>query len=394
MKILITSQVYYPERFSVNEVAEGLLRLGHEVEVITGKPNCGFDKKLDEYKNLKEETINGVKVHRVNLHARKRGKLSIILNYLSFHRTSKRFVRHFKKDFDVVLSFSISPVISIACANLYAKKHKVPHVLFCQDLWPESTVVTGAFKMNSLPYKILYKWSKALYEKTDKIIVSSPSFVDYFKNVLHVEKPFVYINQPILKSNRTEKPIEYKNKYNIVYAGNIGKIQLLDELLDAMKILKGKDIMLHISGMGSELEHIKHRIEEEKLSDVVTYHGALPIEKAEAYFYNADALVVSLSSKGSVGKTVPNKVNQYMSYGRAILGVLTGDGKDLLSKANGSMFSSENPQEIASIIEKIVSLDEETKLEMGNNNKKYFDENLTATKISYLIEEELIEAIK
>ena len=52
MKILITSQVYYPERFSVNEVAEGLLRLGHEVEVITGKPNCGFDKKLDEYKNV------------------------------------------------------------------------------------------------------------------------------------------------------------------------------------------------------------------------------------------------------------------------------------------------------------------------------------------------------
>ena len=83
-----------------------------------------------------------------------------------------------------------------------------------------------------------------------------------------------------------------------------------------------------------------------------------------------------------------------MSYGRPILGVLEGDGKDLLSKANGSMFSSENPQEIASIIEKIVSLDEETKLEMGNNNKKYFDENLTATKISYLIEEELIEAIK
>ena len=37
MKILITSQVYYPERFSVNEVAEGLLHLGHEVEVITGK---------------------------------------------------------------------------------------------------------------------------------------------------------------------------------------------------------------------------------------------------------------------------------------------------------------------------------------------------------------------
>lgn len=394
MKILITSQVYYPERFSVNEVAEGLTRLGHHVEVITSWPTTGFDKKLDEYKNVKEEIVNGVKVHRVNVCARKRGKKSIILNYLSFHRSSKKFVKHFKEEFDIVLSFSISPVISIACANLYAKKHKIPHVLFCQDLWPESTVVTGAIKMNSLPYKILYKWSKSLYEKTDKIIISSPSFEDYFRNVLHIEKPFVYINQPILQSKHTEKPIIYNNKHNIVYAGNIGKIQLLDNLLDAMKLLKGKDIVLHVSGMGSELDHIKGRIEKESLQDVATYHGALPIEKVEAYFYNADALVVSLSNKGSVGKTIPNKANQYLAYGKPILGVLEGDGKDLLAKANGSLFASENPQEIASIIEKIVSLDEETKLEMGKNNKAYFDDNLTVDKISYLIANELIELIK
>ena len=394
MKILITSQVYYPERFSVNEVAEGLTRLGHHVEVITSWPTTGFDKKLDEYKNVKEEIVNGVKVHRVNVCARKRGKKSIILNYLSFHRSSKKFAKHFKEEFDIVLSFSISPVISIACANLYAKKHNIPHVLFCQDLWPESTVVTGAIKMNSLPYKILYKWSKSLYEKTDKIIISSPSFEDYFRNALHIEKPFVYINQPILQSKHTEKPIIYNNKHNIVYAGNIGKIQLLDNLLDAMKLLKGKDIVLHVSGMGSELVHIKGRIEKESLQDVVTYHGALPIEKAEAYFYNADALVVSLSNKGSVGKTIPNKANQYLAYGKPILGVLEGDGKDLLAKANGSLFASENPQEIASIIEKIVSLDEETKLEMGKNNKAYFDDNLTVDKISYLIANELIELIK
>ena len=62
MRILITSQVYYPERFSVNEVAEGLLKLGHEVEVIAGQPNNGFDKMPEEYKHIKHEVINGVTV--------------------------------------------------------------------------------------------------------------------------------------------------------------------------------------------------------------------------------------------------------------------------------------------------------------------------------------------
>lgn len=394
MRILITSQVYYPERFSVNEVAEGLLKLGHEVEVIAGQPNNGFDKMPEEYKHIKHEVINGVTVHRIRVLARKKGKLGITRNYLSFYHNSKKFVRHFKKEFDIVLSFSLSPVISIACANLYAKKHHVPHVLFCEDLWPESTVVTGAIKMNSIPYKILYKWSKSLYEKVDKIIISSPSFEDYFRNVLHVEKPFIHIYQPILKGKKKLEPIVYKNKHNIVYAGNIGKIQLIPELLEAMKLLKDKDIVLHISGMGSELENLKRKIKEENLEDVVSYDGAFPIEKCETYFVNADALIVSLSSKGIVGKTIPNKVNQYMSYGKPILGVLSGDGKELLEKAGGALFASEDPKDIANQIEKIVSLDKETKDKLGNNNKKYFDEYLATEKIAYSIGETLIDCKK
>ena len=33
MRILIVSQYYYPERFSVTDIAEQLVKLGHQVEV-------------------------------------------------------------------------------------------------------------------------------------------------------------------------------------------------------------------------------------------------------------------------------------------------------------------------------------------------------------------------
>lgn len=395
MKILIVSQFYYPERFSVDQVASQLVSLGHEVQVITGVPNYGFGRKLKEYKHVHDEVIDGVKVHRVNLFARKKTHLSVYLNYLSFWKNAKRYVGKIKEKFDVVLSFSLSPVISIAPAIKYAKKWNVPHVLMCEDLWPESTVVTGAVRKNSLTYKILYKWSVSLYKNCDKILISSPSFEEYFKNELKInDKKFVYINQPILKSQKKLEPVVFSSKYNIVYAGNIGKLQLTDKLLDAMKLLKDVDVTLHLSGMGSELDHILKRIREEDLIDKVKYNGALPIEKCERYFFNADALIVALKSGGVVGKTIPNKAIQYMSYGKPILGIISGDGKDLLAKAKGTIFSSEDPKEIAKAIKEICYLEEKEKVRLGTNNKNYFETNLTTEKLTYLLSEELIDSIK
>ena len=180
MRILLVSQYYYPERFSVTDIAESFVKQGHDVTVLTGKPNYGYQKILDEYKHVKYEEINGVKVHRVSLKPRKFSRISIIKNYLSFNLNGKRFARHFKEEFDVVLSISLSPVISISPALVFARKHKIPCVLYCQDLWPESTLVTHAVRKNSFTYKILYKWSKAIYSKCDKIVISSPSFKEYF----------------------------------------------------------------------------------------------------------------------------------------------------------------------------------------------------------------------
>lgn len=395
MRILIVSQYYYPERNSVQDIAENLFKLGHQVEILTAKPNYGFHKILPEYKKVDYQELNGVSIHRVNVYPRKLGRMSVIRNYLSFHRNAKRKVRKFKRGFDLVLAISLSPVISIAPGIKYARKWKVPCVLYCEDLWPESTVVTGAVKKNSLMYKMLFKWSKSLYSKCDKIIVSSPSFKDYFTSVLDItDKGFPTVNQPIIVSTKKAEPVVYKNKNNLVYAGNIGKIQLTNELVSAMKYVKSEDTKLYLMGMGCELPKIKQRIIDEHLEDKVEYVGALPIEKAEAYYFNADALIVSLSDKGTVGKTIPNKAIQYMKYGRPLLGVIKGDARDLLSKANGTLFSEEDPEDIAKKIDELVALSDKEKAQLGLNNKNYFEDNLTSKKLVELLNQELIDVKK
>ena len=393
MKILLVSQYYYPERFSVSDIAEALVKEGNGVSVLTGRPNYGFQQILPEYKKVKYEEINGVKVHRVSVKPRKYSRFSIIQNYLSFHKRGKRFAKHFKEEFDVVLSISLSPVISISPALVYAKRHHVPCVLYCQDLWPESTLVTHAVKRRSLMYKILYRWSKSIYSKCDRIVISSPSFKEYFEKELKIkDKIFNIVNQPILNSIKSSEPIVYKNKHNLVYAGNIGKLQLTDLLVEAMKYVKTDDIVLHLMGMGSELWQIKEKIVEEGLTDKVVYEGAYPIEKAEAYYVNADALVVSLKNEGYVGKTIPNKAIQYMKYGRPILAIAGGDTKEMLDKAKGSIFATEDPKDIARAIDQICSSKEKDQL--GLNNKKYFEEHFTTQELTHQLLEELIAAKK
>ena len=391
MKILIVSKVYYPEFFSVNQVAEKFVKDGHEVTVITSIPNIGFNENLPEYEGRTFEIVNGVRVYRLKCVPRKnKGKLNIIRNYLSFWSKSKRFIKHFKDDFDVVLSFVISPVISMAAANIYAKKHNVPHINFCEDLWPESTVAVGSIKKGSLFYKILFKWSRDLYQKVDKIIVSSPSFIDYFKNVLNLpDKDYVYINQPILKGEKFLPAIKYESKKNIVYAGNIGTLQLIDKLIEAVKLCKDKDFVLHLLGTGSQLNSVLAKIKEEGLENRIIYHGKFPIEEVETYFRNADALVVILKENGPVGKTIPNKAIQYMSYERPIIGIIKGDGRDLLAKAKGSIFADEDAQSIANAFDKLCSLSEKEKSILGHNNLEYYSNHLTNDRLIQLLEDEV-----
>ena len=140
MRLLIICQYYYPENFVITNIAESLVKEGHSVDVLTGKPNYGYGYILPEYKNITEEVINGVNVYRVNIYPRKHSRLSIIRNYLSFWKNSKKWVRRCKEKYDRVFSMSLSPITICSAGNLYSKKYGVPHVIHCVDLWPESVI--------------------------------------------------------------------------------------------------------------------------------------------------------------------------------------------------------------------------------------------------------------
>ena len=396
MRILVVCQYYYPENVVITPICEELVARGHSVLAVTGKPNYGFNGILPEYVNVDDETIRGVRIHRCPLKPRGNTRKSLIANYLSFCRSSTKYLKNLKEEFDVVYSMEMSPIISVNGANIYAKLHHVPHILHCLDLWPESVVATRSFKKDSLPYKFLYKWSKKIYGGASKILISSPSFARYFHDVLKIEKPISFVPQPPLIPESRDLPIVYPTPYTFVYAGNIGSLQLISNFVKACVPFKDrKDFSFYIVGNGRKEDEVKQLIKDLGLLSIIHHHDTVPPSKCAAYFPNATALIVPLAKTASpVSWTIPNKLISSLYYGKPILACIKGDGAVILDRAGGSIFATESPEDITKAFNEFMSTNKEKLALMGANNRKYFDANFAFNGVLDQLEEELKVSIK
>ena len=284
---------------------------------------------------------------------------------------------------------SLSPVTICSAGNLYAKKHHKKHIIHCCDLWPESVLVTKAVKEKSLTYKILYKWSRAIYSKAYKILVSSPSFSQYFANTLKLPTDNItYVPQCSLVEESDISAFDYGTGTHVLYCGNLGLIQLIPLMVDTMDLLRDKDIYLHIIGMGPMSDYLINQIRERRLDDRIIYHGPIVAKLAAAYFKKADALFVSLRNEGTVGKTIPNKLMMSMAFERPIVGVIQGDGRDVLQESGGAFLADENPESVKSALIAISNLSANEKARLGTLNKMYYDSHFSTRTVASLIEKE------
>ncbi len=385
MRILVVSQYFYPENFAINEMVFDLRKRGHHVEVLTGQPNYGFQGIPEGYENVFEQEVNGVLIHRVKIHPRKSSSMKdLLLNYYSFWHNAKKAVRKLKGPFDVVYSMSFSPLIGVVSANKAAKRFGIKNVLHVLDLWPASPVAVGAVKEGSLFYRFLYRWSRRIYEKADMLLLSSPSFEDYFKNVIKTDRPLMYLAQPALAVSPIGEGKMDEQDFNIVYSGNIGNLQLVENLVQGLSLLPmGNNIHLHLFGGGSRLAEVRKTVIEKGLSDKVTIYGRVDTRAVSSYQGHADALVVSLHDDGSpVSETLPNKLLTSLYHGKPILGVIGGDGRKVLEDAKGSVLSeSESPSDISKAMATLSSLSKEDREKMGKANRLYYDTHFEFSKL-------------
>lgn len=351
MRILVVSQYYYPEPFRIHEICESLVKEGHTVTVVTTNPNYPNGEIYDGYKDRYfEEIINGVKVIRCQSRPRHQGNLSLALNYISFCINASIEVMRIKENYDIVFSYQLSPITSALPAIFYKRKAHIPMLLYCLDVWPES--LKGSPLEKGILYKLIKKLSIYVYNSADKVLVTSPCFVDYINNLckrVDVEVLYQHANE-ITMVEVPEELREYKTYKNFMFIGNVGRSQNIECLLKAVSLIKDRSkFKLHIVGSGSFLSKSIEIATDLGINDAVVFHGRKPREEMPKYYSIADVCIVSLKDEGFVGYTVPGKLQEYMAAGKAILGCINGDAKKLIEKSHcGICVEANNSKLLAS----------------------------------------------
>ena len=118
MRILVVTQYFWPESFIINQLSQTLIAQGHQVVVLTGKPNYPEGEIYSNYKQtgIQRDWLDDVEVIRVPLRPRKSGSAkNLFLNYISFIWSGLlRFPFLVKnREFDVIFVFAPSPITSV-----------------------------------------------------------------------------------------------------------------------------------------------------------------------------------------------------------------------------------------------------------------------------------------
>lgn len=372
MKILVVCQYYYPEPFRHPDICEELVKRGHEVTVVTGLPNYPMGYIYTGYTKGKkrDEVLNGVKVHRCYTIGRKEGALYRFLNYYSYAISSTRYIKKLKEEYDVVFVNQLSPVMMANAAITYKKKHKVPMVLYCLDLWPES-LVSGGISRSSFVYKFFHKISEKIYKQADKILTTSRSFASYFEKEFGITGT-EHLPQYAEAIFSIEQCAKEKDEFiDLMFAGNIGSAQSVDTIIKAAQLTSDiPNLRWHIVGDGSELSNIQAAAE--GMSQVV-FHGRKPLEDMPEYYKKADAMLITMQTDPILSLTLPGKVQSYMAAGKPIIGAINGETAIVIADAEcGLCGAAEDADELAANVRTFIQMDS---IQMGENARSYYDEH-------------------
>jgi colanic acid biosynthesis glycosyl transferase WcaI len=181
------------------------------------------------------------------------------------------------------------------------------------------------------------------------------------------------------KDQKLAASLGMKDKFNIVFAGNMGKAQAMDAVLNAAEILAGDypEIQFVLIGGGVEVEHLKAIAAEKKLLNVL-FLSHRSIAEIGPILRCADVLLVHLRDEPLFRITIPSKTQAYMALGRPILMGLKGDAASLVEEAKaGLACEPENPLSIAEAARKFYAMNQAGRQAMGENGMRFYDSKLS-----------------
>lgn len=385
-RVLLLTQWFDPEpTFKGLVFARELVAQGFEVEVVTGFPNYPGGKLYPGYKikPLHREVIDGVEITRVPLYpSHGQSGVGRVLNYVSFAASTLFYGLFRAKKPDVIYAYHPPLTVGIAAA-LIRFFRRVPVVYDIQDMWPDTLKATGMFS-NEKALKVVSRVCDWVYRNVDQLIVLSPGFkrllVERGVPSNKIDVIYNWCAEDTVCAPSAMLPLGFPDasKFRILFAGNMGRAQSLDTVLEAAQLLQEKTSQLAFVflGGGVEVSRLQELAKTKKL-DNVFFLPAVPMAEVGAYLANADALLVHLKKDPLFSITIPSKTQAYMAAGKPILMAVDGDAADLVRDAGcGVVSESDNPRALADAVLTLMQTPVVERDRMAESGQVYYRKEL------------------
>ncbi len=307
-------------------------------------------------------------VHRIKTARYDKNRIMqrIIRCFLITWRFMVYAVSRVKRD-DVVFAVT-NPAFLVLFLAILRKVKSFKYVLLVYDVFPENLIPAGLAKKHSLRYRLALSCFNWAYRTADEMIVIGRDMEEVVQNKIRngcriTQIPNWADVDAIRPQPKTENELirsyGLQDKTVFLFAGNLGRVQGIENLLKAIERTRSRSAAFLFAGNGAMQPQIERFIREHP-DKCMLHIGHFPMSAQQLFLNACDVAFVTLND-AMYGLGVPSKSYFNMAAGKSLLLVADSEseiGRVVLEEKIGWVMPPNAPDALARKIDQICTMHE------------------------------------
>jgi len=319
-KLLFLNRVFgseaEPTGMLLHQLAEDLA-FENEVTIICARSSSWRRGIWPFIKRKPEGAVKVIRTFAPNI-SKRRG----LLRYLdSFVYLGLAACAAFSERADVIIAETDPPLLGLVGVMLRFL-WRCPFVYYCQDIYPDVGVASGALKNRAIIW-FVRRCNRLAYDRADAIVVLAPDMAGLLQRKGVPAGKIAIIPNWIDcdKVKPRSAPTDPEKPFLAMYAGNVGWTQNLECVLYAAHLMRSdRRVRFIIAGDGARKIHLQARAKHLQLSNVA-FADRVEASKLSERLADGDLHLIPLGA-GVAGCMVPSKIYAILAAGKPFIAMM------------------------------------------------------------------------
>jgi len=187
-------------------------------------------------------------------------------------------------------------------------------------------------------------------------------------------------NEELFRPRGGSRRRDAAEPFTILYAGAMGDVQGLETVIEAVDSLvrSGVAVRLDLAGDGIARVRLESLVAERGMTGI-RFLGRVPQQRVPDLMGEADAHLVSLADSPFLRRTMPSKIPSLLASQVPILGVIAGDGAEVLRDSGAAVLADPgNRDSVMSAIRSLTATSSSDLSVFGENGRRNYESRFAA----------------